>query len=180
VGLEGRGASHTPFLPLPRPSTATICCESYLTPKGTSAFSFSLGAALMLFRTKGGCGTSSSSPPLPDGMRSTRTKSTWTARVTRTRAADPSSPRAIEPHTTLGFSLQSVRPLCPLPTPCRAVCCRQKGESPKRECRYTQPWPLVPIGTCIRRSPSRTRPQVPEHAPPRRLLTGRITRTKST
>ncbi len=27
--------------------------------------------------------------------------------------------------------------------------CRQKGESPKRECRYTQPWPLVPIGTCI-------------------------------
>jgi hypothetical protein len=56
--------------------------------------------------------------------------------------------RAIESHTLWDSSLQSVRPRHPWRSHIRQAC-RQKRESPKRECRYTQPWPLVPIGACI-------------------------------
>jgi hypothetical protein len=45
-------------------------------------FLSSLGAASMLIRTKGGCGTNSSSPRTANAIGSTRTKSTWTARAT--------------------------------------------------------------------------------------------------
>ena len=103
-----------------------------------------------------------------------RSTAFWIAHIPTSTKHAPSN------HTLFGIPPYEVfvRVIPGDPTYDRA--CRQKGESPKRECRYTQPWPLVPIGTCIRRSPSRTRPQVPEHAPPRRLWTGRGTRTKST
>ena len=72
-----------------------------------------------------------------------RSTAFWIAHIPTSTKHAPSN------HTLFGIPPYEVfvRVIPGDPTYDRA--CRQKGESPKRECRYTQPWPLVPIGTCI-------------------------------